>query len=246
MVRLVVVLLRDTPVTPTVVALTVTVQVAVLLPSEVVTVIVAFPAATADTTPLDDTVATAGALLLHDTFLFVALEGKTVAERFSEPPTRSVVDVLFRDTPVTATLPLPPLVTVMEQVAVLLPSAVVTVMVALPIAKPLTKPFDDTDAIEGELLLHVTFLLVALAGKTVAVNVSEPPTVRLVPVLFKVTPVTATVPPPPLVTVMAQVAVLLPSAVVTVIVALPVAMPVTTPFDDTVAMLAALLLHVTF
>jgi hypothetical protein len=48
--------------------LTVTAQIAVLLPSAVVTVIVALPADTAVTKPLDDTVATEVELLLHDTF----------------------------------------------------------------------------------------------------------------------------------------------------------------------------------
>jgi hypothetical protein len=60
------------------------------------------------------------------------------------------------------------------------------------------------------LLLHDTFLLVALEGATVAVNVSELPTVRLVDVLLSVTPVTATLTEAG-VTVTAQVAVLLPS-----------------------------------
>jgi hypothetical protein len=61
--------------------------------------------------------------------------------------------------------------------------------------------------------------------------------------LFKVTPVTET---EATVTVAAQVAILLPSAVVTVIVALPTDMAVTRPFEDTVAIPVALLFHVTF
>jgi hypothetical protein len=89
---------------------------------------VAFPVDTALTVP-PDTVATAGALVLHDTFLFVALEGATVAVKVSVLPTVIVVDDLFKVTPVTETVPT---VTVTEQVAVLLPSCVVTVIIALP------------------------------------------------------------------------------------------------------------------
>jgi hypothetical protein len=133
--------------------------------------------------------------------------------------------------------------TLTEQDAVLLPSAVVTVMVALPGDMAVTNPLDDTVATDEALVLHATFLLVALAGATVAVNVSVPPKSRASVVLFKVTLVTAT---EAVVTVTAQVAVLLPSVVVTVIVALPADTAVTKPLDDTVATEVELLLHDTF
>jgi hypothetical protein len=103
------------------VTVTVTAQVAVLWPSAVVTVITALPADTALTRPLEDTVATAALPLLHVTFLFVALDGAMVALKVSELPTVIVVEVLFRDTPVTA-IALLPLATLTEQVAILLPS----------------------------------------------------------------------------------------------------------------------------
>jgi hypothetical protein len=171
-------------------------------------VIVVVPADTALTVP-PDTVATAGALLLHDTFLFEALDGATVALNVSELPTVIVVDDLLSVTPVTTMgLTLPP-VTVTEQVAVLLPSAVVTVITALPADTALTVPF-DTVATDVLPLLHVTLLFVALEGAMVAVNVSELPTVRESVLLFRDTPVTATV-LLPLETLTAQVAVLLPS-----------------------------------
>ena len=54
-------------------------QVAVLLPSSVVTVIVAVPFATAVTFPFASTVATFASLVLKFTFLFVAFAGATVA-----------------------------------------------------------------------------------------------------------------------------------------------------------------------
>jgi len=41
-------------------------------------------------------------LLVHVTFLFVALLGAMVAVSVSVPPTAMLVEVLFRDTPVTA------------------------------------------------------------------------------------------------------------------------------------------------
>jgi hypothetical protein len=240
-VMLVDVLLRVTLVGTIAVALTVTVQFAVLLPSVVLTVIVALPADTPLTSPLDDTVAMAGALVLHDTLLFVALDGATVALSVSVLPTRSVVELLLRDTPVTATVGV---LTVTVQVAVLLPSALVTVITALPADTAVTKPLWFTVATVALPLLHVTFLFVALDGEILAVKVSVFPTVREVDDLFKLTPVTPTV-PPPLVTLTEQVAVLLPSKVVTVIVALPAETALTVP-PDTLATALLLLLHDTF
>ena len=68
-----------TPVTATVAGVTVKAQVAVLPPSMVVTVIVAVPAFFAETTPVEDTVATV--VLLEDqvTDLSDAVAGATVA-----------------------------------------------------------------------------------------------------------------------------------------------------------------------
>ena len=61
--------------------------------------------------------------------------------------------------------------TVTVQVAVLLePSAVVAVMVAVPLDTAVTKPVLLTVATDVLLLLHVTLLSVALLGVTVADN----------------------------------------------------------------------------
>jgi hypothetical protein len=130
---------------------------------------VAVPTAIAVTVP-PDTVVMAGALLLHVTFLFVALEGEMVAVKVSVLPTVRDSVLLFRDTPVTATLAEAG-VTVTEHVAVLLPSTVVTVITVLPAATAVTVP-PDTVATAGAPLLHVTFLFEALEGVMVAVNVS--------------------------------------------------------------------------
>ena len=59
------------------------------------------PALMPETTPPDDTVATAVLLLFHVTFLFVALEGVIVTVRYSVPFTTRLVDVLFKDAPFT-------------------------------------------------------------------------------------------------------------------------------------------------
>ena len=128
-------------------------------------------------------------------------------------PTVRVAEVLFSVTPVTATVAA---LTVTVQVAFLFPSAVVTVMVAVPAATAVTLPFESTFATLVLLELQLTFLLVAFSGFTVAVKVSVLPTVSSVAVLFRATPGTATV---EAVTVTVQVAVLLPSVVVAVIVA---------------------------
>ena len=215
-----VVLFRLTPVTGTV---TVTAQVAVLLPSAVVTVIVAVPDATAVTFPAVETVATLVLLLLQVTFLFVALLGETVAVSVSVAFGANVSVVLFRLTPVTGT------VTVTAQVAVLLPSAVVTVIVAVPDATAVTFPAVETVATLVLLLLQVTFLFVALLGEIVAVSVSVAFGANVSVVLFRLTPVTG------MFTVTAQVADLPPA--VAVIVAEPEPLEVTSPEDDTVATL---------
>ena len=62
--------------------------------------------------------------------------------------------------------------TVTVQVAVLLPSVVVTVIVVVPAFRAVTFPF-ETEATEVSLELQVTALLVALSGATVAVSCSS-------------------------------------------------------------------------
>ena len=67
-------------------------------------------------------------------------------------------------------------VTVIAEVAVKSPSAVVTVIVAVPSATAVTTPF-STVAIAVLLLFQVTVWTVAFAGEIVAVNVTgSPPT----------------------------------------------------------------------
>jgi hypothetical protein len=163
---------------------TFTAQEAVKPPSTVVTWIVALPTAKAVTKPLWFTDAALPATL-HVTALLVALVGKTVALNVSVLPMSISSVVLFRVTPVTGIGAL----TVTAQDAVKPPSTVVTMIVALPVAKAVTKPLADTEA-KALPPLHVTFLLVALEGKTAAINVSVAPMLRVRADLFSVTPVT--------------------------------------------------------
>ena len=213
-------------------------DVAVFPPSWVVTVIVAEPAATALTNPELFTVATA--VLFDDqlTVLFVAFDGATVAVNCCVPPTFRLADVGDTVTPVTATFPV---VTVIAEVAVFPPSCVVTVIVAEPCATPLTNPLEFTVATPVLLELQLTVLFVAFDGDTVAVSCVLAPTFTDAVVGDTLTPVTAT-----LFTVIAEVAVLLPSCVVTVIVAVPAATPVTSPDAFTVATAGLLELQLTF
>jgi hypothetical protein len=148
---------------------------------------------------------------------------------------RRPVDDLFIFTLVTGTSFV---LTVTVQVAVLFPSAV-AVMIASPAATPLTTPLGDTVAIEGALVPQLTFLLVALSGETVAINVSVAPTLMPVDGLFKRTLVTAMAFE---LTVTAQVAVL-PSAVAVMFV-VPAFLPKTLPSFITIATSLSLLSHV--
>lgn len=202
---------RDMPVTET--GLTVTTQVAFLPPSFVVTVIVDVPTASADTTPDDVTEATF--VLLEDqvTDWSAASKGDTVAVSTCVSPTFIDNDVLSRETPETATG-----FTVTSQVAFFPPSTVVTVMVAVPTVFAVMTPVEETVATAVLLEDQVTDLFVALVGVTTAVSVSVSPTVMVRVVWFRLTPVTATV---AALTVTVQEAVLLPSTVLTVIVAVP-------------------------
>jgi hypothetical protein len=79
------------------------------------------------------------------------------------------------------------------------------------------------------VLDQVTFVFVAPLGDTVAVNCRVSPTTSDAVVGLTLTPLTGTV------TATAQVALFPPSEVVTVIVAVPDPIPVTSPLGDTMA-----------
>jgi hypothetical protein len=113
---------------------------------------------------------------------------------------------------------------------------VLTVIVAVPVAFAVTRPVELTVAIV-ELLDHVTDLLEAFVGNTVADNCCVALTSREAEVGDTVTPVTAT---DEVVTLIAEVAVFPPSLVLTVIVAVPTALAVTSPVELTVAIVELL------
>jgi hypothetical protein len=83
---------------------TVTAHVALFPPAAAV--IVQDPAATAVTTPDEETVATAVELLDHDTVLSVASAGRTVAVNVLDWPTDKLRDMVFSVTDVTGTVEL--------------------------------------------------------------------------------------------------------------------------------------------
>ncbi len=163
-------------------------QLAILEPFIVVTVIVAVPSPTAVTVPLL-TIATFVLLLVHLTFLSVASDGDTVAAKVCFSPSVSVILVLFSDTPMTPTVFFD---TVTLQVALTEPSTAVTVIFAVPALTALTTPF-FTVATFILSLFHFTFLLVALLGNTVAVKVFSSPSAKLRLTSLKVNLVTETV-----------------------------------------------------
>jgi type 1 fimbria pilin len=150
-------------------------QVAVLDPLAVVTVMVQEPLATAVTSPEPFTVATEPLDVVHATAVFVAFVGVTEASSCKVPPGDKDAEVRFKDTPVTFTIP----VTVTAHVAVLFPSAVVTVIVVDPAEIPVKRPDVLTVATPGLEEVHVTALFVAFSGTTVAVSCWVAPTSKV-------------------------------------------------------------------
>jgi hypothetical protein len=117
----------------------------------------------------------------------------------------------------------------------LAPSAVVTVIVELPVATDVTTPLDETVATAVLLLNQVTLILVAVVGIKIAVRVPvSPPDIKLKVVGLTLTPVTAKG-----FTVTAQIADF-PLAVVAVILAVPGFPEVTRPESDTLTTVASL------
>jgi hypothetical protein len=177
-------------------------------------------------------------LLSQVKFWLVAVEGVIVAMSLSELPAFMLAADLLRETLLTATALT---LTCTAQEAVLLPSAVFTVMVVLPAVRPLTKPLSDTVATAVLPLVHDTFWLVALAGVNTEKSVSVPPTTMMVEVLFKFTAVTGSL---VALTVTSQVADLPPSTVRAVIVVFP-AFTLRIMPPDTVATMVSLLVQFT-
>jgi hypothetical protein len=103
-------------------------------------------------------------LLDQFTVAVVAVLGEIVAVSWRVLLVATLALVLLRLTPVTG------VVTVIAEVAVKPPSAVVTVIVAVPVATAVTRPVELTVATVVALLDQVRAVLVALAGVSVAVS----------------------------------------------------------------------------
>ena len=108
-------------------------------------------------------------MLLEDqtTVLFLADEGVSFAFSVRVFFSCKTADALFSDMPTTPVLAF---TTVTEHTAVR-PLDVLAVIFVVPTFIPLIIPFSDTVAIDELLLNHVTVLLVAEEGKTVAFSV---------------------------------------------------------------------------
>ena len=206
-----------------------------LLPFTVVTVIVATPSLTAVTFPSWSTVAT---LVLLDNHVNVVSSvvslGLIVALNVWETPSSNVIAVRFRWTDVIW------LITVILHVSVN-PLLVLTVIIALPGLLAVTTPVELTVATSGLLDSQVNVLSsVVSLGVIVALNPCELSFLISKSLKFNDTLVIGVL---IFVTVTSLLA-LSPLLFLTVIVALPSEIPVTTPFASTVATSGLLDFHV--
>lgn len=174
--------------------------------------------------------------------MFVAFAGVKVTTKLVLSPTCISTCVLFKAIFSTFTIGSSLFTTVIFDVAVLLPSFVVTVIVASPGAFAVTFPFWSTSATPWLFVPHVIFLSVAVVGFIVAVNLTVSPTVNFLSVISIDTLCTLILSW----TVISHVAVFSVFACdVTVIVAFPSAIAVTFPFASTVAIFSSEDFHVT-
>ena len=146
------------------------------------------PAAFASTRPWSDTEATLSSEHCHVTTLFVAFAGSTFATSLRDVPTFRVSSLGESCTPVTAISSLP--LTVTLHSSVLLPSSVVTRMIASPLSTAVTTPF-STVATASLSECHEKFLLGASAGLISAVRVAVVPFTKESTCCERVIPVTA-------------------------------------------------------
>ena len=149
--------------------MTVTAQVSLIFVPSAVAVIVAVPLPFAVTLPSWSTVAAFSLSDVHVTFLFVTFDGVNVTVSFDI--------LLYCNDNACASSLIPVIalfVTVTMQVSVKPPSAVITVIVAVPRAFAVTSPLALTIATAVLLDVHVINLFVAFGGVTVAVNCDVP------------------------------------------------------------------------
>ena len=124
-------------------------------------------------------------------FLKYDFHGCFIAAESSIDPLPSIVRVVPSQNHLASEPQLPQTVTL--QSSVKLPSAVVAVIVVVPMATGVTMP-SATVATAGSEEVHVTVLSAAFSGSTVATRVTgSSPTVRFNSSALRLTPVTATV-----------------------------------------------------
>ena len=218
-----------TPMTGTSLAATVSVKISYFPPQEAKMSTV--PALRVVTSPVWLTVAMDSLPEDQVTVLSVASAGRTLAVSLITSPTSifGISGVMMLTSVTGTTLE----ATVTSQVAVLLPSTVVAVMVAEPSFRAVTSPSSFTVAIVSSEEDQLTILLVAVAGRTVAVRLPFPPSFRERVAGATVTPVTAI---SPSTTVSVHEAVLPPQ--VAVIVTVPGFRAVTRPLSMTATLLS--------
>lgn len=178
------------PLRATFAGFTVTDELAVKLPSVVLTVTEAVPTPTPVIKPDVVTLATPESLVDQVTAELVALDGETVAVSCWVSPTEIVAVVGATETPVTETVAA---FTDTVELDMKLPSIVVALTVAVPEPTPVTNPVVLTVAIPELLVDQVTAELVALDGAIVAVSCCVPPTEIVAVAGVTATPVTETV-----------------------------------------------------
>ena len=215
----------------------VTVTAALPVFASLVAVIVTAPAAMPVTSPVEDTVATAGALDAHATARpesTLPAASVRVAASCTLAPTSTTAVAGLIATDATGTFATP------IAADALFPS-LVAVIVAVPAATPVTRPAADTVAIAGFELVQVTARpasALPIASRGVAESWAVPPTKTFAEVGLTTTEATGT-----LDTVTGAVP-LCPS-LVAVIMADPTATPVTRPLAETVATALLLVVQVT-
>ena len=198
-------------------------------------VMIAVPPPLAVTTPLS-TLATAGALELHKTFLLVALAGYTDAVKVVSSPILSVLvvgvtDIDFTPTGFTVTL---------QVASISLSSAVLAVIVAVPTPAAVTVPVLSTDATLLSDDSHTRSWFDALSGVVFAAILNVSPTYTSFSVGSSETESTSTGS-----TFTLQIADALPSADVAVRYVVPTPVAVTLPSASTVAIVSSEVVHVT-
>ena len=146
-----------------------------------IAVIFTFPFDNNVTIPFSLTVATFSLLLVHTTFLFVALLGVIDAVNFKVSPTSPTADVWSNVIFSTSTAFFATLIVHVT----LSPLLAVAVIVTVPFETALTVPSASIVAMLGSLLFHVRRLSLASAGSIIGVILKESPTLIVVLFLLK-------------------------------------------------------------